>query len=173
MIGFKKNILIWVIVILCATNIATVATIYYHNYLYKINVLNTKTNHIEVPNNQLGRFFKEQLNLDEEKHQKFRTYRQKFHSQANILTNEMQAKRNEFLDELGKSNSDTVKLDQLASEIGYLHAKLKRITFVYYLEMKNICTDEQKVKLFEIFNAMANQEAEIKMPNKCIDNSKK
>ena len=83
-----------------------------------------------------------------------------------------QTKRNELMTELGKENSDTIFLHTLAIEIGDMHNKLKHLTFKYYLEMKNICTDEQKEKLFQIFKEMMNQDAEIKMPDKKQTNFK-
>lgn len=163
---YNKNILIWIIVILAITNISTIGTIIYHSYFQENTIQDNKSQQIEIPDCRLGRFFKEELNLNYEQHQQFRNFRQKFHREANILANEMQVKRNELMIELREEKSDTICLDKLAREIGNLHSELKHLTFEYYLEMKNVCTPEQKEKLSQIFNAMTNQGAEIKMPNK-------
>ncbi len=169
----KRNILLWIIILLVATNVTTIATIIYHNYSQQ-EIRKTDTlNQLEIPNKRIGRFFKEQLNLSFEQNQKFREFRQIFHSESNRLTSEMQLKRKEFLNELGKANSDTVYLNKLSNEIGNLHTDLKHITYQFYIEMKSVCNEEQKAKLFEIFNSMANQEIESKMPNNCLDGIKK
>ena len=53
-----------------------------------------------------------------------------------------------------------------AKEIGNLHTELKQLTYNYYLEMKNICSDEQKKKLLMIFKTMTNQGSKMIMPNR-------
>ena len=170
---YKKSILIWIIVILALTNISTIATIVYHSYFSQDTIQKNNSQQIEIPDSRLGRFFKEELNLNYEQHQQFRSFRQKFHREANILADEMQVKRNELMIELRKEKSDSISLDKLAREIGNLHSELKHLTFEYYLEMKNVCTDEQKEKLFQIFNSMTNQGAEFKMPYKKHNKFKK
>lgn len=167
---YNKNILIWIIIILAATNISTIGTIIYHAYFQENTIQNNNSEQIEIPDSHLGRFFRDELNLNYEQHQQFRNFRQKFHKQANIVTVKMQVKRNKLMVELGKENSDTIYLHKLAEEIGNLHEELKHLTFDYYLEMKNICSEEQEEKLFQIFNAMTNQGSEIKMPNKNCGN---
>ena len=162
----NKGILIWIIVILAVTNISTVGTIVYHLYFQENVVQNSNLDQIDIPESHLGRFFRDELDLNSNEHQQFRNFRQNFHEQANILTNKMQIKRNEMMTELGKENSDIIYLHTLAREIGNLHTELKQLTIEYYLKMKNICTPEQTEKLFQIFNAMINQEAEIKIPDK-------
>ncbi len=163
----NNKILIWVIIILAVTNISTVGTIIYHNYFQQATDCNEETtNKIDVPDTRLGRFFREELNLSNEQHQQFRTFRRNFHYKANNITQKMQILRNDMLTELKKENSDTVYLHKLAKEIGNLHTELKHLTFEYYLDMKNVCNDDQKEKLYQIFNSMMNKNAEIKMPKK-------
>ncbi len=170
---YNKNILIWIIVILAITNISTVGTIIYQTYFQQTISQNNQSEQIEIPNNHLGRFFRDELNLTYEQHQQFRDIRQKFHTNANVVTDEMQVKRNEIMLQLGKEKTDTVYLHTLAKEIGNLHEELKHLTFEYYLDMKSICSDEQKDKLFQIFNAMTNNGGEIEMPNKKQTNFQK
>ena len=164
--SYNKDILIWLIVILAVTNLSTVGTIIYRAYFQQNAIQYNSSEQTEIPDNHLGRFFRNELNLSFEQHQQFRDFRQKFHTKANIITNEMQVKRNEMMYELEKEKPDTVYLNAFAKEIGNLHEDLKQLTFEYYFNMKSICNDEQKEKLFLIFNAMTNEKAEIKMPNK-------
>lgn len=162
--------LIWIIVILFITNISTIGTIIYNKRNHQKF---QKTNHFEqinVPNNHLGRFFREELNLNYEQHQKFRNLRQNFHSNAIELTNKMQSKRNEIVCELGSEEADTAKLNQLANDIGELHKSLKYLTFNYYLDMKNICNTKQQQKLYEIFKLIVTNNGEINMNTKEINN---
>jgi Spy/CpxP family protein refolding chaperone len=166
----NKSILIWIIVILAATNISTVGTIVYFVYFQGNTVQYKNSPQIDIPDSHIGRFFRDELNLNRKQHDQFRIFRQNFHEEANILSNKMQVNRNEIMTELGKENSDTIYLHTLAREIGEMHEELKHLTFEYYLEMKNICTIEQKEKLFQIFRTMINQDDEIEMPDKKLNN---
>ncbi|NPA67529.1 MAG: periplasmic heavy metal sensor [Chlorobi bacterium] len=162
--SLNKNTLIWIVVILAITNISTVGTILYRAYFEKTKPEINYSQTIKIPQSRLGRFFRNELNLNIEQHRKFRQFRQEFHAKANIITAEMQKKRNEMLNELAEENSDTAHLHKLAEELGDLHEDLKHLTFEYYLNMKSICNAEQKEKLFEIFKSMTNGAGEINMP---------
>ncbi len=166
----SRNILIWIIILLSVSNLTIIGTIVYKVYFQSPKIESNQTNKIQVPNQRLGRFFRQELNLSFEQHRQFRSFRHKFHKQANGITFKMMQKRNEMLTELGKEQSDTVRLHQLAKEFGVLHEQLKHCTFEYYLNMKSVCNEQQKEKLFEIFKAMMNNEAEVKMPNKMKNN---
>jgi len=162
----NKSILIWIIVILAVTNISTLGTIIYHSCFQEAIVPDGSPAPITIPDGYLGRFFRDELKLNFDQHQQFRSFRQHFHNQANIVADKMSLSRNELMLELGKEKSDTIYLQKLAEEIGDLHTDLKHLTFSYYLEMKNVCTEEQKEKLFQIFSTMTNIGAEIEMPDK-------
>jgi len=166
----NKNILIWIIVFLAITNISTIGTIIYRTYSQQTISQSNQSEQIEIPNDHLGKFFRDELNLTYEQHQQFRNLRQIFHTKANVVTDEMQVKRDEIMLQLGEEKTDTVYLNTLAKEIGNLHEELKHLSFEYYLNMKSICNDEQKDKLFQIFKAMTNNGGEIKMPNKKHNN---
>ena len=167
---YNKRIFIWIIVILAVINISTIGTIVYRAEFQGNNIRDNNSGQIEIPNTHLGRFIKNELNLTYEQHQQFKNIRYKFHEKANIFTNEMQVKRNEMMIELGKEKSDTIHLHTLAEEIGNLHEDLKYLTFEYYLDMKNICSEEQKKKLFQIFSAMTNQGVGLKMSKRKMRN---
>lgn len=172
----NKNILIWIIVILAVLNISTIGTIVYRRYFsensFRNNSFRNNINHKnkfdenKIPDRHLGRFFRDELDLSREQHEQFRYFRRKYHRQAYIIKSEMQSKRNDIMRELSKEVSDTLCLQNIADEIGGLHIEIKHLTFKYYLEMKSICDDKQKEKLFKIFNKMANKNADINMPNR-------
>ncbi|NPA35558.1 MAG: hypothetical protein GXO47_01795 [Chlorobi bacterium] len=151
-----KRTLIYIIAFLVVLNLSTIGTIIYHLKISDNENTEVQIEEIDVPDTHLGRFFRQQLSLTHQQHIKFRIYRQQFHYKANIVTDKLQKKRNEFMEELGKKNSDTVKLHQLSQQIGDLHAELKHLTFEYYLQMKSICNDEQQNKLYSIFWSMMN-----------------
>ena len=158
---FKQNkISIWIIIVLLATNVSTITTVLYNKNQNKKESQNSVE--IVVPDNGLGRFFRDELDLTGDQHQQFRSFRLDYHINARKIAVLLKAERSEMLNELSVENSDTTKLHQIADEIGELHKELKHLTFEYYLNLKNICTSDQREKLFSIFNSMQNSEWELK-----------
>ncbi|MCD4736712.1 MAG: periplasmic heavy metal sensor [Bacteroidales bacterium] len=165
---FKQNkISTWVIIILLATNISTITTVLYNKNQNKQASQNPEE--IIIPDDGLGRFFRDELNLTRDQHQQFRSYRQNYHINASKITGQLHEKRSEMLNELSVENSDTKYLHQIAEEIGDLHKELKHLTFEYYLNLKDICTESQRKKLFSIFNSMQNSEWELKCSKDSLD----
>ena len=55
---------------------------------------------------------------------------------------------------MSANNSDTAKLNLLSDSIGDMHASLKKLSYEYYLDIKNICDEDQKEKLEIVFSEM-------------------
>lgn len=159
-----NRIYITTIAFLVLLNLSTIATIVYHINIPEEEQNEVTIEQIDIPDKGLGRFFRQQLSLTPKQHIEFRNFRKSFHTKANEVTNSLQLKRNDFMVELGKENSDTVRLHQLSNEIGELHAELKHLTFEYYLQMKSICNKEQQNKLYTIFWSMMNSGEEYTTP---------
>ena len=158
---FKKNkILTWIIIILLATNISTIATILYNNNLNKEN--SQSSEEIVIPDSGLGRFFREELDLTMDQHRQFRSFSQDYHIDASKIAKQLQKKRSEMLNKLSTENPDTNNLYQIADEIGLLHRELKHLTIEHYLDLKNICNEQQRAGLFKVFKTMHNSKWELK-----------
>ena len=56
--------------------------------------------------------------------------------------------------EMTAPECDTIKLNQLSDSIGYLHARLKKLTYGYYLHFREICDHQQQEKLKQLFSEM-------------------
>ena len=161
----QKNIkiLLGIIGLLVLLNLTIVGTILYRKN--EVTRYKSQENSQKVlPTNHLGRFFKEELNLSNKQQRAFQAVRQKYHQNSDMLLEKMDENRNDILTELGKETSDTMNLKKLSKDLGYLHTELKNLTMNYYLDMKAICTEKQKVKLFQIFKNMVNVNGDISMP---------
>ena len=159
---FNKNkILIWIIIILLAINVSTVATIAYHFYTHgRVERIN-KRKHVRIPNKRFGHFMFRELNLTKPQRKQFQKFRHNYQHNAKILTKEMKEKRNEIFEELSKENPDTIRLYEMAEDIGIFHKNLKKQTIRHYLKMKKICNKQQQKKLLKIYNAMQNSKVDI------------
>lgn len=161
----NRNWIIGLLAGLLVLNLSVLFTVLYHiKSENTIQLPKQKNNEIEVPQNRYGRFFKDELNLTNSQHEHFRKFRQQYHNNADKIILQMQQNRVLMLNELAAENSDTLKLNQLADELGVLHTKLKRETFGFYMQMKNICDKEQCKKLNRVFRAMLEPSGEIQMP---------
>lgn len=156
--------LIWIIVVLLATNLSMGISFLYHKQQDKKLAEQTEENAIEIPAQQRTKFFREELNLTPEQVNKFRELNREFNRTGWKITHQLETLRIEMVAELGKETPDETKLENISKEIGELHTKLKKETIGYYLKMKAECSEEQKEKLNEIFRSMLKQNEDVKLP---------
>ncbi len=160
----KYRILIWIIVILVATNLSTIGSFYYHQ---KNETKSTDLKQVDqnaIPGEQRTRFFRDQLNLNAEQIDQFREINRTFNRTARGIETNLSQLREDLITELGTQNPDSTRLNQMATEVGNNHRELKQVTTTFYLDMKKLCTAEQQVKLHEIFQSMLNKENQINLP---------
>jgi len=160
----KYRILIWVIVILVATNLSTIGSFYYHQMRETKTPETKKEEQTTVPGEQRTRFFRDQLNLNDEQLEQFREINRTFNRTARTIETNLAQLREDLIKELGTQNPDSTRLDQMAIEVGNNHRELKQVTTTFYLDMKKICTAEQQAKLHEIFQSMLNKENQVNLP---------
>ncbi|MFA6403965.1 MAG: periplasmic heavy metal sensor [Salinivirgaceae bacterium] len=160
----KNRMMIWIIVILIFTNLSTIGSFYYHR------MKEAKTSDIKhddpksFPGEQRTRFFREQLNLNDEQLNAFRDINRHFNQTARGIEMNLAQLRVDLINELGSQNSDSTRLNDIANEVGNNHRELKQVTIAFYLDMKKKCTAEQQAKLHEIFQAMLNKDTQINLP---------
>jgi len=160
----KYRILIWIIVILLATNISMGVSFVYHKIQDKKMLEHPEEAAIEIPAQRRTRFFREQLNLNRDQINQFRELNRNFNQNAWQINHQLEALRIEMISELGKNGSDRDKLDSISNAIGKLHIQLKEVTIDYYLQMKEECNGEQQAKLNDIFMSMLKQNEDVKLP---------
>lgn len=160
----KYRILIWVIVILVATNLSTIGSFYYHRMMETKISEAKQEDQKAIPGEQRTRFFREQLSLNSDQVDQFREINRAFNRTARGIEMDLAQLREDLINELGVQNPDTSRLNQIATEVGENHSKLKQVTSTFYLNMKKICSAEQQVKLHRIFQAMLNKDNQINLP---------
>jgi Spy/CpxP family protein refolding chaperone len=158
----KYRILIWIIVILVATNLSTIGSFYYHRISEAKETNQAGQN--AIPGEQRTRFFRDQLNLNNEQLDQFRDINRTFNRTARGIEMNLAQLREDLIKELGTQNPDSDRLNQMATEVGNNHRELKQVTTTFYLDMKKICTEEQQVKLHEIFQSMLNKDNQVNLP---------
>ena len=156
--------LIWVIIILVATNLSTIGSFYYHRMTEAKTAETKQDDQKVIPGEQRTRFFRDQLNLTGEQLDQFRDINRTFNRTARGIEMNLAQLREDLIAELGTQNPDSTRLSQMAIEVGNNHRELKQVTSTFYLNMKKICTPEQQAKLHEIFQSMLNKDNQVNLP---------
>ncbi len=162
--GKKYQILVWVIVVLVATNLSMGISYMYHKNQETQVLKQIEAEEIEAPAQQRTRFFREQLNLNPAQVDVFRALNRDFNRNAWQIQHRLAALRLEMVNEMGQKESDMQKLDDTTNQIGDLHQQLKKQTIEYYLAMKEICTEEQQEKLHQLFLTILSGNEDVRLP---------
>ncbi len=160
----KNRINIWIIVILIFTNLSTIGSFYYHRMMEAKTSEVKQVNENTIPGEQRTLFFRDQLILSDEQLEKFRGINRNFNQTARGIEMNLAQLREDLINELNTQNPDSIRLKQIAIEVGNNHRELKQVTITFYLDMKNICTAEQQTKLHNIFQSMLNKDNQINLP---------
>lgn len=162
----KYRILIWVIVILVATNLSMGFSFLYHKQQDKKNAELTREEAIELPAQQWTRFFREHLDLEPQQVGIFRELNRDFNRTAWQINHQLEGLRIEMVQEMGDDHPDKNKLESISREIGELHTQLKNETIDYYLDMKEACTETQQEKLNELFISVLKKNEDVRLPQR-------
>jgi len=158
------RILIWVILVLLATNLSMGISFLYHKQQDNKFMEQLEEAAIEVPSERRTRFFRDQLNLGRDQIDIFRELNREFNRTAWQITHQLETLRSEMVRELGKEKPRQKTLNSITRNIGELHTKLKSETIKYYLQMKEVCNEEQQIKLNEIFISMLKKNEDVSLP---------
>lgn len=155
----KYRLLIWLVFILFAMNLSTIASLVYHTRQTKKQTTTQQASDQSVVKAEQGaRFFREQLNLNPAQTNRFREINREYNHTAHNIANDLEQLRLIMVEAMGKTESDTVRLNTICREIGHQHEQLKKLTVDYYLKMKSSCNEDQRIKLNNIFKEMVQKE---------------
>ncbi len=141
----KRENILKLIIILTIVNLAALGTMF-----YQMNMRRGP----EPPDTRAREIYKKELQLNEKQQLGFDELHKQFRIQSQGVVEQIRDKKREMLDELEKQDPDTVKLNQIAIDLGELHGKLKRSTYQHFIEMKKICGPEQQDKLHHMYRNM-------------------
>lgn len=147
----KKTLLIGTIIILIVINLSALSTIYYKNKIQPQQQNRMINMNDEIRIKGMHRFIKEELNLTENQFEVFQNASRNNMIKSQEILSKLDDKRVEMMNEIGKRNPDSEILDKIAHDIGDLHYELKRLTINHFLQLKEICNDDQQENLHRIF----------------------
>lgn len=153
----QKRILALLIILVTLVNLGVLATV-----LFKLNQINRFheaaifENPVEMPlpDSAGPAFMMREIGFDHEQRQQMGINRRNFRNDVAPVMDDLRDLNAELVNEVMKSEPDTLKLQQLCSEIGYLHARMKLKTMHHLLDIKQIATPEQNEKLMYFYQEM-------------------
>lgn len=153
----KHKWMAWAIIILAIMNLSTIITVVYQkNRTEKAEGI--PESGISVSENASmkysGRYFRDQLGFTREQMDKFVQFNPDFRQKVRNINIHLSNLRQQMLTGMTETNFDTTRLNFLSDSIGYLHADLKKATYNYYLNLKNISNTQQQEKLEQLFSEM-------------------
>lgn len=158
--------LIWVVVILLATNLSMAVSFYYHKKEERQEEATREETTAEAPLERRTSFFREQLGLRPDQMDSFRELNREYNRKSHAVARELEALRYEMIRELGKEKANQDSLYRITSEIGRHHRELKNSTIDYYQRMKEICSPQQCRRLNEVFMSMLNPAGNEQLPHR-------
>ncbi|MFC2151914.1 Spy/CpxP family protein refolding chaperone [Bacteroidota bacterium] len=152
----KKTLLIGTIILLLVINISALSTIYYHKKIRSKKSAEISNVQKDARVRGMRRYIQEELNFSEEQYKQFREIHTEYMTSSQEIASELNKKRSEMMNEVAKLNPSSKKLDQIAKDIGEMHYELKKLTIKHFIELKNICNDDQQEALQKMFMHMLN-----------------
>ena len=165
----KKILLSVFVIVLIIINLSALSTIYYHNKIRDKKIEEFKDKREQMHIGGMHRFIKEELNLDSLQFEQFREASYENMRETHKIAEKLNFYRHDMISEIAKKNPDLNKLDKLSRNIGDLHYELKKLSTNHFMELKEICNEEQQENLQKLFMRMMedqDNEGRNKMRNK-------
>lgn len=150
----KKTLLISTIILLIVINVSALATIYYNSKIRTKKLAEMNNLKEEVQIRGMHRFIREELKLSDEQFSQFKEITITNMRKSHEIALELNEKRLDMMNEIAKVNPNMKTLDNIANDIGSLHYELKKTTINHFLELKEICNDDQLESLQKLFMQM-------------------
>ena len=156
--------MVWAIIALAVMNISTIVTIVYNQRESGKDdpiVITANNQTVDESMKYSGRYFRDQLNLRRDQMSEFVQFNPSFRQKMMTININLGRVRKEMLTEMCAEKSDINKLNLYSDSIGYLHSDLKKLTYRYYIDIKNICTPVQQEKLKQMFVEMFENDLQV------------
>lgn len=160
----KKHWKNWLILVLIVLNITTITSIIICRQHFSKVEETIVIDEEETPIN--GQCFVKNMDFDKQQRSDFRTINHHFRARVCQIITQLNEQKKGMFSELGQNSPDTLKLNDIARNIGNLHQALKEETSRFYLSVKTLCDEEQQKKLQQYFTPLFKTPC-CQNPNQC------
>ena len=118
-------------------------------------------------------FLKDELNLTQDQYDQLNLLDKDNFEKTQVVLKLLCEQRNELLAEISKEEPSRERLNEITKETGYLHRGLNHQSVQHLLNIKEICTPEQKERMNEIFRELIGVDNQCKYCSEKCAKSKK
>lgn len=137
----KQRATTWSIAILIVLNLCALGTVWYQQ---RMRPRMGPPPHGGRRGRDLARFIDRELKLTAQQSEQVKAQQKKFFAQADVLHGEIGGLRREIMEQLFAPSPDAARVDKLAGEIGVKEARMARLLFAHFQEIKSVCRPEQE-----------------------------
>lgn len=149
----NNRVLIGIVVLLAAINIAILVTIGF-NYARRDNDFRPEIKADTPRELQHTRFLTRELNLTPEQQEEFESLREEYTKAVRDVRMEIRSTYQRSIIELASDTPNENILDSLSNEIALLHKKHHQITINHFKSVKGVCNESQQECLHKMFFRM-------------------
>lgn len=142
-IGTNRFIL-WALIFLAIINITALLSF----FLFARNTTNTP---VKVTDNKPGVTLTKELSLSADQDKKVKDINSEYKVQSGPIVDSIKSAKSKLLEELSKEKTDAQLVDNILKELGVQQGNLQRANVKQFLELKQVCTPEQTLRLSEIY----------------------
>lgn len=150
----KRTTLIWIIVILLLTNIATFVGVFWAKQ-HPPHPVPPPLGEKPMADRHFIHHLKDSLQLSDNQMQEMRVLRQEFRQSVQAIEEDMRNNRVAMLKALHYRHIDTIQVKHLAAEHGKLHQRLKLQTAYFLIAAQQQLDSVQQAKMFYLFEQMS------------------
>ena len=146
----KNSIIIGVLVLSVAVNLAIVGTMWFYKPKPEQNV--PGQNEIKRPSTNHSQVIANNLNFNKEQEDRFNKMRAGYTEQTRNNKIALKNHYNKIMDELKQEEPQRQLLDSLAKEVGKLHEEQQQSTINHFIALREVCSPEQYDQLQRMFS---------------------
>jgi hypothetical protein len=144
----KNKLIIWAVIILAVLNLVLLSTLWFFKSPAPLPPP-------PPPKDKSGgvmMFLERELGLNEDQRDRFRQLRHKHFETTRKFRNNIDSLKREILKEAFKYTPDSNYVNTLISQIAAKEKEVENEIFTHFLNLKNACNDEQKIKFESLVN---------------------
>jgi len=146
----KNRFTFWIILILLFFNIAAVTMIWIDR---KGPRTGPPIHERPVHSERTLELLQQELGFTDEQIIKYDQLRRRHARQTQPLIHELQQLKRKIMDDILAGNPDSEYVQETARRIGELQAQVEHLTFTHFLDLKELCGEEQVQQLKELIRA--------------------
>lgn len=144
----KNRIKNWLLIFLLITNVTTISSILFHRSKFKEQI--SKDTHYRIK-----KFIENDLKFTPEQNERYLVAKKELDAQRPQIYTCFDQQRIAIYKELAQPQIDSLKIDSLTLLMGPHFAKMNKLSIKKYYILFQICDSNQKSKLHNFFNKLA------------------